>query len=632
MPNDKIKHGRSKLISNYGGVGSLIETQDCSIIIETFDNWQYKDLANRLSTYIIKDDRLLNRLKNRFPNIRHIVQIPTDKNSFTDQVRPSANYFSKWFYCPHSKCNRFADYNEWKRRWVAAGKKIDYFNPPKCSNPDCNEEVLEQIRFVMTCKDGHIHDIPWKHWNTFLPEDLTDIEDDNADDETSNVKPQGPQIDLSRTCCQSQDLRYEISKENTELTGIRVVCKTCKAVRTLKGIFNYQTDCFGKKYWLGMTNGKWADEECKQQTKVVVKTSNSVYYANSLSSIYIPEMQTPITGEVRIEIDNLIDSGEFSTEEIIKNISITKKIPKDVLRSYLQTGNVTFIPDIVFRETEYNYLLKGEHPENNQLKFRLLECLTQTFGFEKLVKLEKLKKITVQTSFTRQEPIDVDSILQEDNIFNQDYLVKRQSVSKNNFDTKLLPGIESYGEGILFVLDKDKLNRWELQDDVIERTKILIKNAKNSSWQYHKIIARTLTPRKVLIHTLSHILIRELEYVCGYPASSIQERLYVSDTMHGFLISAFDGTDGYLGGLANLCNDLEKLNEIIRSAINRANDCSSDPICMESEGQGVSQLNLAACHSCTLTPEITCELSNLFLDRKLLVNEAFGYFKSILQF
>ncbi len=121
MPNDKIKHGRSKLISNYGGVGSLIETQDCSIIIETFDNWQYKDLANRLSTYIIKDDRLLNRLKNRFQNIRHIVQIPTDKNSFTDQVRPSANYFSKWFYCPHSKCNRFADYNEWKRRWTATG-------------------------------------------------------------------------------------------------------------------------------------------------------------------------------------------------------------------------------------------------------------------------------------------------------------------------------------------------------------------------------------------------------------------------------------------------------------------------------------------------------------------------------
>jgi len=627
MPSDKIKHGRSKLISNYGGVGSLIETPDCSIIIETFDNWQYKDLSNKLSSYIIKDDRLLNRLKNRFPNIRHIVQIPTDKNSYTDQVRPSANYFSKWFYCP--RCNRFSEYNEMKRRWTAAGKQLEYFNPPKCTNLDCKEEVLEQIRFVMTCKDGHIHDIPWKHWNTFLPEDNTEIEDDNADDEASNVKPQGPQIDLSRTCCQSQDLRYEISKENTELTGIRVVCKSCKSVRTLKGVFNYQTDCFGKKYWLGMTNGKWADEECKQKTKVVVKTSNSVYYANSISSIYIPEMQSPITNEVRVEIDNLIDSGEFTTEEIIKNISITKKIPKDVLRSYLETGNVIFIPDVVFRETEYNYLLKGEQPENNQLKFRLLECSAQIFGFEKLVKLEKLKKITVQTSFTRQEPIDVDSILQEDNTY--EYTVKRQSVSKNNFDTKLLPGIESFGEGILFVLDKEKLNRWELQDDVIERTKIIRGNAKNSSWQSHKIISRTLTPKKVLIHTLSHLLIRELEYICGYPASSLQERLYVSDTMNGFLISAFDGTDGYLGGLANLCNDLSKLYEIIHSAINRANDCSSDPICMESEGQGVSQLNLAACHSCTLTPEITCELSNLFLDRKLLINKTFGFFNSILE-
>lgn len=623
MPNDRIKHGRSKLISNYGGVGSLIETQDCSIIIETFDNWHYKDLANRLSTYIIKDDRLLNRLKNRFPNIRHIVQIPTDKNSFTDHVRPSANYFSKWFYC--ARCNRFAEYNEMKGRWTAAGKNIAYFNPPKCSNKDCNEEVLEQIRFVMTCKNGHIHDIPWKHWNTFLPEDRTVIEDDNADDETSNVKLQGPQIDLSRTCCQSQDLRYEISKENTELTGIRVVCKNCKEVRTLKGIFNYQTDCFGRKYWWGMTNGSWANEECDQKAKVVVKTSNSVYYSNSLSSIYIPEMQSPITNEVRVEIDNLIDSKEFTIEEIVKNISISKNISKDVLRSYLQTGNVTFIPDNVFRETEYNYLLKGEQPENNQLKFRLLECSTQIFGFEKLVKLEKLKKITVQTSFTRQEPIDIDSILQDDD--NYDYNVKRQSISKNNFDSKILPGIESYGEGILFVLDKDKIIAWEKQKNVIERIKVITENANSSTWKFHKAIAYSITPRKVLIHTLSHLLIREMEYVCGYPTSSIQERLYISEKMNGFLISAFDGTDGYLGGLANLCNDLVKLNGVIQSAINRANDCSADPICLESEGQGVSKLNLAACHSCVLTPETTCELSNLFLDRKLLIDKSFGFFK-----
>ncbi|HET8963397.1 MAG TPA: DUF1998 domain-containing protein, partial [Chitinophagales bacterium] len=147
----------------------------------------------------------------------------------------------------------------------------------------------------------------------------------------------------------------------------------------------------------------------------------------------------------------------------------------------------------------------------------------------------------------------------------------------------------------------------------------------------HQIIAKTLTPRKVLIHTLSHLIMRELEYVCGYPSSSLSERLYVSETMHGFLISAFDGTDGYLGGLSNLCNDLENLGKIIESAIFRATDCSSDPICIESEGQGVGQLNLAACHSCTLTPETSCELSNLYLDRNLVIHNEFGYFKTMIE-
>jgi hypothetical protein len=55
----------------------------------------------------------------------------------------------------------------------------------------------------------------------------------------------------------------------------------------------------------------------------------------------------------------------------------------------------------------------------------------QIFGFSKLVKIGKLKKITVQTSFTRNEPIDIDSILQEQNEY--EYNVERQSVSKNNF-------------------------------------------------------------------------------------------------------------------------------------------------------------------------------------------------------
>lgn len=624
MAYDKIKHGRSKHISNYGGVGSLIETTDNSIIIETFDEWGYSELNEKLAHYIIKDDRLLQRLKNRFQNLKHLVAIPTDRDSFLHQVRPKASYFPKWFYC--TRCNRFANYSEWKKRWTASGKKKDFFNPPKCSNKECKENHLEQIRFVMTCSNGHIHDLPWEFWNNRLPTDRTNEEEN--EDNNKNEKPSGPQLDFSKKCCESQDLIYKISRENTELSGIWIECKNCKKKNNLKGIFNYEQLCLGKKYWLKPDNGKFHEENCTAQTSVKLKTSNSVYYANSLGSLYIPEMQNPLSAEIRIDIDNMVESGDFTNELIVQLVSIQKKIDKELIQQYLETGDIKYIPDNIYRETEYKYFLEKEQPDNKQIKFRVIDCSLQIHGFSKLVKIDKLKKTTVQTSFTRNEPIDVDSILQNQNEY--EYTVQRQSVSKNNFETKTLPALESYGEGILFVLDKQKLEQWEQQEEVIERTEKIKSNAQNADWKSHQIIAKSLTPRKVLIHTLSHLLMREFEYVCGYPASSLSERLYVSETMHGFLISAFDGTDGYLGGLSNLCNDLENLNSIINSAIFRATDCSSDPICVESEGQGVGQLNLAACHSCTLTPETTCELSNLYLDRKLIINKNYGYFNSLL--
>ena len=47
--------------------------------------------------------------------------------------------------------------------------------------------------------------------------------------------------------------------------------------------------------------------------------------------------------------------------------------------------------------------------------------------------------------------------------------------------------------------------------------------------------------------------------------------------------------------------------------------CSADPLCIESGPNGVDGLNLAACHACSLLPEVSCEEMNLLLDRALLV-------------
>jgi hypothetical protein len=49
-------------------------------------------------------------------------------------------------------------------------------------------------------------------------------------------------------------------------------------------------------------------------------------------------------------------------------------------------------------------------------------------------------------------------------------------------------------------------------------------------------------------------------------------------------------------------------------------------VCYNSEEQGIGGLNMAACYSCVLLPEIACEEFNCFLDRALLIDKEFGYF------
>ncbi|MDD4427757.1 MAG: DUF1998 domain-containing protein [Paludibacter sp.] len=608
---EKVEHGRSKLISNYGGIGSVIDTIDCSIIIESFDNWHYPSYFDKeLNQYIIIDDRLLNRLKARFPLLKQIVSIPTEEGF---EVQPQANIFPKWFYCP--RCKRFMHYGDWKNHW----QDKNNFNI-QCFNPECKGEHLEQVRFVMTCDNGHIQDLPWNFWNNRKPIDETK---ESAASEEEN----SPKIVLKyEKCCEEQQLIYEISNENTDLSGIRIKCKKCGKSESLKGIFNFQQKCGGQKYWLGFQNGSFVKEECDEKTTVKIKSSNSIYYANSLSSLWIPEKQSlELDIDLRTEIDAIVNDPDFEPKDLVK-FSRRNGVDIQLINSYLDNHTDEYVTELLYRKAEYDYFITKQQPEDKKIRFRQIEVKNQLFGFDKLIKIDKLKKTTVQTSFTRNEPIDVDSILVGDTEYVKNYNVKRQSLSKKNFETRVLPAVESYGEGILFILDKKLLNEWESKELIINRANTIKQHGLSSDWKSHQIEAARITPRKILIHTLAHLLIREFEYICGYPMSSLQERLYVDSTMNGFLISAYDGTDGYLGGLSKLCNNIENLNKIIQSALNRAKNCSLDPICYESEGQGIAQLNLAACHSCTLLPETSCEHGNLFLDRKLVVDSLMGYF------
>ena len=65
-----------------------------------------------------------------------------------------------------------------------------------------------------------------------------------------------------------------------------------------------------------------------------------------------------------------------------------------------------------------------------------------------------------------------------------------------------------------------------------------------------------VTPRFLLLHTLAHLIIRQLETEAGYPAASLKERIYCEvghRPMAGILIYvAVPDEVGSLGGLGEM--------------------------------------------------------------------------------
>jgi hypothetical protein len=136
-----------------------------------------------------------------------------------------------------------------------------------------------------------------------------------------------------------------------------------------------------------------------------------------------------------------------------------------------------------------------------------------------------------------------------------------------------------------------------------------------------------LRPEYLLAHSLAHALITEVAIDCGYPASSIRERIYIAPGLGnapaavGILIyTASAGSQGTLGGLVEVSR---RFGQVLESALERQRLCSGDPVCADHDPATAAEdraLHGAACHGCLVISETSCEARNLLLDRALLVD------------
>ena len=424
------------------------------------------------------------------------------------------------------------------------------------------------------------------------------------------------------------------------LMGLIVMCenKNCTAKpRSLMGsagpnsLRGYQ--CTGNRPWLG-PHGK---EECDppRQPRMLQRGATNLHFSKVASSILIPPFSDPLRA--------IVDDPHH-WETLTRGVG-EDGLPEDTrLEVFADTLKLDFhrLKEIVlqkltgfgvsdptqseeeFRYSEYRALLGSSGESDDEFvisaqDMNLYEDDIRAYIHD-IVLVEKLAETRALAGFSRINPPPYREFNPADRT-----LLSLQP-------PPWLPAVRVYGEGIFLTLEPAAMNRW-ITDQVEERYREICDN----HVRIYQMLGRTprdLSPTFFLIHTLAHALIRRLSYDCGYGSSSLRERIYCWDNhgheMSGLLIyTAAGDCEGTMGGLVQQGKP-GRFESLLFGAIQDAQWCSSDPLCIESRGQGIDSLNRAACHACTLLPETSCEEGNRYLDRAALIGTtketSFGFF------
>lgn len=656
-----------KLLSAYGGPGSLIHTEYGSIIISCIEEWGFLIKVNELYQQALQikalpepyvrdqagfdgisfsnDERLLKELKasKGVENLLFLTLVPNievdDVYQTIDDGRThlavSSQFLPKIFF---DRRDHLKTYHQWYSLWATDHEK---FFPPKYRqsfqrNGDTKEVsiLLKQDNLVLLCKNGHISDFPWSNflrWRTVQPHDLNNP------------------VDLynMQGCCDRPDIQISETAANaTGFDGKWLKCNTpgCECTRgvSLKGITSIKVMCPGHKPWeseTGLPTNYYGKAEVRRthpraevcgrdDTRIALTTGNNLYFARALTSIFMPPELFEDERELRIrdldiELQQAINNRQFV---LCENLQKQIEELQTSLRADVQV-NDDDDRDIRFRYQEYLALAnKPVELINISRQDLLVNDVTSNLDpasrpyFHRILRIDRLKVTSAQLDFSRVEPYEAGS----------SDIVSRNIFRSRPEEVLTYPVVENFGEGIFFAFDHATIEGWATD---MHRFRRLFARRRNRFATGARVFAEMGGSQLYMVHTFSHLLMRELEFRCGYPTASLSERLFVSNDeetkMFGCLIYTAEGAEGSMGGLIAQTRE-GNLNDLLRSALIRATICNSDPLCWKSDGQGLFELNLASCFACGLVSETSCEHRNIYLDRQVLIDQDNGFFKELM--
>ncbi|WP_218327049.1 DUF1998 domain-containing protein [Enterococcus alishanensis] len=624
--NPEFNVRRSQLLTPFG-IGALMDINNQSVMVADSEYWN----PNKCEK--VHDIRLETEM-----NANGFIEPPVKEVEEIVGTR-----FPSWYFSPKDRSLR--PISSW-RESVAAQKipsRINTFDKHPYDSRFKGTELVP-VRVICACKNGHAQEFPWLEW---------------------------PHPNMSFDDFKGHKIKLESVAQTGSIADLIVRCETCNKGRSLGGVFdeehfpkkmeNLGIQCKGQYKWKKSDEGEMCSEGAN--LRVLLKNANNFFFPNISSSVNIPFKRNKLMEEIQraadysslqkslksvspedgikklykdVKVQNLIN---FIAEELGQE---SAEIKNAVSLHFFEQSTSESTGDIMdYRRPEFEVLTgkEGYDKGSERLKIKIFDqtdLVKSPFKpfISKITLVHQLEVVSALRSYSRIEPTDSE-LMRERALEGEDSKAGVNEVSLKREDGYYV-GMRSLGEGIFFSLDSKQVDYW-------------LKKIKGKPL-YNRIVAKEkkvrfadevsyIRPEYYLLHTLSHLLIRELNMSSGYSSSALKERIYYSNSrdeeMYGVLIyTSSSDSEGTLGGLVKQ-GVPERFFALLSSALEKAQWCSFDPVCIESDSQGRDSLNASACHACSLISETSCEKMNVFLDRGLLIgtmkDPELGFFSKVMK-
>ncbi len=587
---------QSQVITTFGP-GAMLDLPNHSVLVGGLEYWTGRGEE-------IQETRLIPKLQTllEVPALRLFSPPPDQEDPTLPQTGIYAWQFPEWFI---TQDVAQSDPNAIVRSRMLVHRKA--LSRGKYVDQDKKKWHVVPVRFVRACKNGHIGDIDWRYF-----------------------------VHRGEGGCLRQ-LWIDEAGTSGDLSEVSVRCE-CKAQRQIGEALNLQLKalghCNGARPWLG----QFANESCDQPNRLLIRTASNAYFPQLMSVISLPDRDDTVKEAVGAawefleEVEDLeqlryerkkakvkVMLEGISDEEALAEIHARRRgapaEPKSVKQAELET--------LISSKEEVG----TDKPDGNFLARTLPRAkwdVPWMTGFERVVLVHRLREVVAQLGFTRFEAATPDIVGE------LEMGVRRASLGR---EITWLPAVENKGEGIFLQFKKKDVDAWWRLPAVQERGRQLLAGFECWKHEHHGSHREFFGLPYIMLHSFSHLLITAVSLECGYPASSIRERIYALPSV-GYGVLLYTGTSDAEGTLGGLIEVGRHIHEHVRTSLELGELCSNDPVCAQHRAESPHErrfLQGAACHGCLLIAETSCEQHNDFLDRALVIptveNQGVEFFK-----